>query len=41
MQKKGYDIKEANAEYILYWYDKNDDKEYQIVLPKLKMDKVK
>jgi ATP-dependent DNA helicase RecQ len=39
MLKKGYDIKDATAEYIVYWYNKNDDKEYKIVLPRLRFEK--
>jgi ATP-dependent DNA helicase RecQ len=39
MFKKGYEMKDATAEYIIYWYSKNDAKEYKIVLPKLKFVK--
>ncbi|MCM5664010.1 RecQ family ATP-dependent DNA helicase [Galbibacter mesophilus] len=34
-RKKGFDIKYATAEYIVFWYDKNDNKEYKIVLPRV------
>lgn len=39
--KKGYKIKQALAEYIVFWYDKDDGKEYKIVLPRVKFVKVK
>lgn len=39
MIKKGYDITSASAEYIVYWYNKDDEKEYKIVLPRLKFEK--
>ncbi|WP_456866780.1 RecQ family ATP-dependent DNA helicase [Galbibacter sp. BG1] len=41
MLKKGYEINDAKAEYIVYWYNKNDAKEYKIVLPKLTFVKQK
>ena len=41
MLRKGYEIKSASAEYIVYWYNRNDDKEYKIVLPRLKFEKMK
>jgi ATP-dependent DNA helicase RecQ len=37
--KDGYQLTDANVEYLLYWYDSNDDKEYKIVLPKLQFNK--
>lgn len=41
MLKKGFDIKSATAEYIVYWYNQNNDKEYKIVLPRVKFVKAK
>ena len=40
MLKKGYDIISATAEYIVYWYNKDNEKEYKIVLPRLKFEKM-
>jgi ATP-dependent DNA helicase RecQ len=37
--KDGYQLTHANVEYLLFWYDSNDDKEYKIVLPKLQFNK--
>lgn len=37
--KDGYQLTDANVEYVLFWYDRNDDREYKIVLPKLKFNK--
>jgi len=34
-KKKGYNIQDAEVEYIVYWYDSDEDKEHKIVLPKL------
>jgi len=39
MIKKGYDITSATAEYIVYWYNKDEEKEYKIVLPRLRFEK--
>lgn len=39
MLEKGYHIHSARVEYIVFWYDKNDTKEYKIVLPRLKFKK--
>lgn len=41
MQNKGFEIKSAIAEYIVYWYNKNNDKEHKIVLPRLRFEKLK
>ena len=41
MIKKGYDITSGTAEYIVNWFNKNDEKEYKIVLPRLKFEKMK
>lgn len=35
MLKKGYVIEKGFVEYIVYWYDRDDDREYKIILPKL------
>jgi ATP-dependent DNA helicase RecQ len=37
--KDGYKLSNGNVEYLLYWYDAIEDKEYKIVLPKLKFSK--
>ncbi len=37
--KDGYQLTGGNVEYLVYWFDKKDDKEYKIVLPKLKFNK--
>lgn len=37
--KDGYQLTNGNVEYLVYWFDVKDDKEYEIVLPKLKFDK--
>lgn len=34
-QNEGYSIKNACAEYIVYWYDQNKDEEFKIVLPRI------
>ncbi|WP_370391079.1 RecQ family ATP-dependent DNA helicase [uncultured Winogradskyella sp.] len=39
MLEKGYELTEARVEYIVFWYDKDDAKEYKIVLPRLKFKK--
>ena len=33
--KDGYKLSNGNVEYLLYWYDTAEGKEYKIVLPKL------
>ncbi|MDO6803050.1 RecQ family ATP-dependent DNA helicase [Wenyingzhuangia sp. 1_MG-2023] len=33
--KDGYELTSGNVEYLLYWYNGKDNKEYKIVLPKL------
>ncbi|SEQ97250.1 ATP-dependent DNA helicase RecQ [Hyunsoonleella jejuensis] len=40
MLRKGYEIKSASAEYIIYWYNRNENKEYKIVLPRLLFEKM-
>ena len=35
----GYELTIGNVEYIVYWYDNKEDKEYKIVLPKVRFDK--
>ncbi len=37
--KKGYQLSNGNVEYLVYWYDREEDKEYKIVLPKLHFSK--
>jgi len=37
--KDGYKLSNGSVEYLVYWYDSKDDKEYKVVLPKLKFDK--
>ena len=39
-QANGYDIVGGSVEYLLYWYDKDEKKEYKIVLPRLRFEKV-
>jgi ATP-dependent DNA helicase RecQ len=39
--KDGYSLSYGTVEYLVYWYDSKDDKEYKIVLPKLKFIKNK
>ena len=35
----GYQLSNGNVEYLVYWYDAKEDKEYKVVLPKLRFDK--
>ena len=37
--KDGYQLSCGNVEYLVYWYDNKDEKEYKVVLPRLKFDK--
>ena len=37
--KDGYKLASGNVEYLVYWYDTKEDKEFKVVLPKLKFDK--
>ena len=37
--KDGYQLSNGSVEYLVYWYNSKDDKEYKIVLPKLKFNK--
>ncbi|WP_299546928.1 RecQ family ATP-dependent DNA helicase [Seonamhaeicola sp.] len=39
MLNKGYAIEEAKVQYIVYWYNKDEDREYKIVLPRLRFRK--
>jgi ATP-dependent DNA helicase RecQ len=39
--KDGYEMSNGRVEYLVYWYDAKEDKEYKVVLPKLKFDKKK
>lgn len=38
--KDGYKLSSGNVEYLLYWYDAAEAKEYKVVLPKLRFEKV-
>lgn len=38
--KDGYQLSNGSVEYLAYWYDSAGDKEYKIVLPKLKFLKI-
>ncbi len=37
--QRGYKLSNARVEYIVFWYDKDEAKEYKIVLPRLKFKK--
>tara|TARA_R110002050_G_scaffold204522_4_gene340200 strand:- start:131310 stop:136133 length:4824 start_codon:yes stop_codon:yes gene_type:complete len=37
--KNGYELTSGSVEYLVYWYDSNEEKEYKVVLPKLKFRK--
>ena len=37
--KDGYELSYGSIEYLVYWYNSEDDKEYMIVLPKLRFVK--
>jgi ATP-dependent DNA helicase RecQ len=39
MLEKGYKVTEARVEYIVFWYDKDEAKEFKIVLPRLRFSK--
>ncbi len=34
-EKDGYQIMNGSVEYLVFWYDKDEEKEYKIVLPRL------
>lgn len=36
--KEGYQMTKGRVEYLVYWYDKEEDKEYKIVLPKVRFE---
>ena len=38
--KEGYKLSNGSVEYLVYWYDSINDKEFKVVLPKLKFDKI-
>lgn len=38
-KNSGYKIKDAIIEYIVFWYDQTEEKEYRIVLPRLRFEK--
>jgi len=37
---RGFRVREAEAEYVVNWYCKDDKKTYPVVLPKVSLDKV-
>ena len=37
--KDSYQLTGGNVEYLVYWYDSRDDKEYKVILPKLTFNK--
>lgn len=39
MLLRGYKLTDARVEYIVFWYDKDNDKELKIVLPRLRFKK--
>ncbi|MEP5636357.1 MAG: ATP-binding domain-containing protein, partial [Maribacter dokdonensis] len=39
MLGNGYRLSKARVEYIVFWYNKEDDKQYKIVLPRLTFKK--
>jgi ATP-dependent DNA helicase RecQ len=41
LKAKGYQCGESSVEYLVYWYDKETEKEVKVVLPRLVMEKVK
>jgi len=38
-KKRGYHISGAKVEYLVYWYDREEEKEYKIVLPRLRFER--
>ncbi|MGV9013953.1 MAG: RecQ family ATP-dependent DNA helicase [Flavobacteriales bacterium] len=38
-KKAGYTCTDATVEYKVHWYDKEDDREYEVVLPRLRFKK--
>jgi len=38
--ERGYQLTDAQAEYIVFWYDKDEAKEFKIVLPRLRFEKL-
>ncbi|AXG71755.1 ATP-dependent DNA helicase RecQ [Kordia sp. SMS9] len=40
-EKDTYQLIAGSVEYLVFWYDKNEEKEYKIVLPRLQYEKVK
>ncbi|PTX62269.1 ATP-dependent DNA helicase RecQ [Kordia periserrulae] len=39
-EKDAYKLMNGTVEYLVYWYDKNEEKEYTIVLPRLRYEKI-
>ncbi|NOQ74046.1 MAG: RecQ family ATP-dependent DNA helicase [Crocinitomix sp.] len=38
-QDRGYELVSAKVEYLVYWYDPKEEREYKIVLPRLRFEK--
>lgn len=38
-KNNGYDLADARVEYLVYWYDREDEKDYKVVLPRLRFEK--
>ena len=38
-KQRGYHISDARVEYLVYWYDREEEKEYKIVLPRLRFER--
>jgi ATP-dependent DNA helicase RecQ len=39
--ENGFKVKDAEAEYVVRWYKKEDDKSYPVVLPKVNLERKK
>ena len=37
-KSRGYELVHARVEYLVYWYDRDEDKEYKVVLPRLRFE---
>lgn len=40
MIEKGYSLTAANVEYVVFWYDRDKDNEFKIVLPRLRFEAI-
>jgi len=38
-KSRGYDLAGARVEYLVYWYDREEEKDYKIVLPRLRFER--